>query len=149
MNKILKKGYGYSLIECLIVISCAGILVTIAAPHTQRMRQAWALWGGTTAIVYSLQWGRMHAVSSNTSMLFSVSEDGREYCWIDPENGERYADSKHSLPDTVRIESAPKRPLRFYQHGNAVPAGTYVIQGKAGSYSVIVSPGGRIRVSRN
>lgn len=82
-------------------------------------------------------------------MLFNVSDDGCRYGWIDAASGEKYSNSTRDLPNKIRIESAPRRPLRFYQYGNAAPAGTYVIQGEAGSYSVVVSPGGRIRIQRN
>ena len=64
-------------------------------------------------------------------------------------SGERYQNSARRLPRGIRIAAAPKRPLRFYPHGNAVPAGTFTLAGDAGSYSVIVTPGGRIRTQRN
>ena len=140
---------GYSILECLIVLLVAVILITISAPNFYHLGQEWTLWGSTRSVESSLQWGRMHAISSNTSILFNVFDDGQKYCWIDATSGEKYANSTRSFPGNVRIESAPGRPLRFYQYGNAVPAGTYVIRGEAGSYSVIVSPGGRIRIQKN
>ncbi len=139
---------GYSLIECLIVIICGAILLTVAVPNIQAFQQTWALWGGVKLVETSLYWGRMHAISSNSSMMFEVAGNGHEFWWTDPISGLHFAGSVRRL-DRVRIVSAPKHPLRFYQHGNAVPAGTYTIQGDIGSFSVIVSPGGRIRVQKN
>ena len=147
--KDLKNPCGFSLLECLIVISCAVILITIAIPNLYRLSNEWTLWGTTRSLESSLQWGRMHAITSNTPMLFNVFEDGKQYCWVDPTSGKKYSNTSRILPDDIQIESSPRRPLRFYHYGNAVPAGTYVVKGRAGSYSVVVSPGGRIRIQRN
>jgi Tfp pilus assembly protein FimT len=149
MKVYATERYGYSLIECLLVISCAAILAAVAAPNLHRLQQEWTLWGGVRSVESSLQWGRMHAVSSNTSIIFNVSADGCRYFWSDAESGEKYENSARSMPGNIRIESVPGRSLRFYQHGNAAPAGTYVIRGETGTYSVIVSPGGRIRIERH
>jgi len=97
----------------------------------------------------SLQWGRNYAISSNTSTALIVGSDGRRFYWTDARTGERYGASERHLPGQVRISSSPRRPLRFYQRGNAVPAGTFVIQGEGGSYRVIVSPAGRIRTQKD
>jgi hypothetical protein len=48
----------------------------------------------------------------------------------------------------VRITAAPRRPLRFFQHGNAAPAGTYLLQGERGAFRVVVNPMGRIRIQK-
>ena len=144
-----KVWNGYSVLECLMVLSMIVILATIAIPNFYRLGQEWTLWGTARSIESSLQWGRMHAISSNTPVLFNVFDSGSRYCWVDATSGEKYANTVHILPQNIQIESAPRRPLRFYQYGNAVPAGTYVIRGEAGSYSVVVSPGGRIRIQKN
>jgi hypothetical protein len=96
-----------------------------------------------------MQWGRMHAISANTSLKFEVDDTGRMFCWVDPATGDRYQNSIRYLPWGVRIVSKPKKSVRFFQHGNAVPAGTYKIQRESESYSVVVSPGGRIRIQKN
>jgi hypothetical protein len=126
----------------------AVVLMAAAVPSMSRMQQEWNLWGGVRMVESSLQWGRMYAVSANTPVLFAV-EDDRTFYLVDPIRGDPYADSIRQLPAGVSILSYPKRPLRFYPHGNAAPAGTYTIQGSTGSYSVVVSPGGRIRVQKN
>lgn len=149
VKKTEKAWNGYSILECLMVLSIIIILATIAVPNFRRLGQEWTLWGTARSIESSLQWGRMHAISSNTPILFNVFDSGSRYCWVDAASGEKYANTAHMLPHNIQIESAPGRPLRFYQYGNAVPAGTYVIRGEAGSYSVVVSPGGRIRIQRN
>ena len=133
----------------MIVLAGVAVLATAATPNLYRLQQEWMLWGDARLLESSLQWGRMHAIASNTPMRFDIDENRQQFYWSDPSSGELYADSIRFLAGELRIVSCPKRSLRFYQHGNAAPAGTYTIQGKAGSYSVVVSPGGRIRIQRN
>ncbi|MBN2320164.1 MAG: GspH/FimT family pseudopilin [Acidobacteria bacterium] len=140
---------GYSLLECLIVLCCAAVMLTLSVPGMYRLHQEWTLWGCARSVESSLRWGRARSISSNTSLLFEVSRNGSRYCWIDAESGQKYVNTGRRLPAGVRIESHPARSLRFYPHGNAVPAGTYVVRASAGSYSVVVNPGGRIRIKRN
>jgi Tfp pilus assembly protein FimT len=140
---------GYGLVELVLVLGCAAVLLSAAAPNIFRLRQHWTLWGGARLVESSLQWGRMHAIAANTVMLFEVEEGGKEFHWIDPSSGESYDGSIRHLPGNVRIATCRARPLRFYQHGNDAPAGTYVVEGEAGSYSVVVAPGGRIRIQKN
>jgi hypothetical protein len=148
IRKICGESGGFSLIELIIVLMGATILMAAAIPGISRLQQEWNLWGGARMVEASLQWGRLHAVSANTPVLFSI-EDDRTFCWVDPIGGDRYADSIRKIPAGLSIISSPKRPLRFYPHGNAAPAGTYGIKGSTGSYSVVGSPGGRIRVQKN
>lgn len=140
---------GYSLAELTLCILCAAILISIAVPNLARLQSVWDLWGGARAVEGSLQWGRMHAVSANIPMLFEVDDGRRKFYWADPASGDIYAGSVRELPRGIRISACPRRPLRFYQHGNAAPAGTYTVAGEAGSYSIVVSPGGRIRIQKN
>jgi type II secretory pathway pseudopilin PulG len=140
---------GYSLAELVLVLACIAILISAAVPNITRLQDEWALLGGARILEASLQWGRMHAIAANTSLLFEVDSVRQEFCWADPVSGDHYENSVRLLPRGVRILSAPKRPLRFFPHGNAAPAGTFDLAGDAGSYSVIVTPGGRIRIQRN
>jgi Tfp pilus assembly protein FimT len=149
LNNVSRNSDGYSLIELVIVIACTAVFVSAAVPNLSRLQQEWALLGGARLLESSMQWGRMHAISANTSLKFEVDETGRMFWWVDPSSGNRYENSVRHLPLSARIVSKPKKPLRFFQHGNAVPAGTYKIQLQAGSYSVVVSPGGRIRLQKN
>jgi len=149
MNSVVNRRDGFSLVECLIVLVSAAIILTIALPNVQRLQQEWTLWGSMTALEATMQWGRMHAVSSNAPLLFSISDGGLRYCWQDAKTGDEFINSVRRLTGGLKIISSPRSPLRFYQHGNAVPAGTFVIAGEAGSYSVIITPGGRIRTERN
>jgi hypothetical protein len=91
----------------------------------------------------------MYAITANAPMLFEVDENRLKFHWTDPVTGDPFEDSIRHLARGVRISKCPKRPLRFYQHGNAAPAGTYVLKNQAGSYSVVVTPGGRIRFQKN
>jgi type II secretory pathway pseudopilin PulG len=138
-----------SLVELVIVLACASIIVAAAVPNLHRLQQEWTLVGGARTVESSLHWGRAYAVSTNNSLMFEVDEDGGGFHWTDPESGEPYGSTIRRLPGRVRIVSAPRRPLRFYQRGNAAPAGTYELQGEVGTYRVIVSPAGRIRIQRN
>lgn len=144
-----KSSEGYSLVELMTVLACAALLLSAAIPNMARMQKQWTLWGGARSVEASLQWGRMHAVSSNMPLLFEISEDRKTFYWVDPESGDSFAASVRSLPRGTRMAAFPKSPLRFYPHGNAAPAGTFTIEGESGSYSVVVSPGGRIRIQRN
>ena len=139
----------YSLVELVIVLLCATVLTSAAVPNIAHLQSEWTLWGGARMLEASMQWGRMHAISANTSVLFAVDSSRQAFYWVDPASGEPYAGSHQRLPASLRIVSFPRRPLRFYPHGNAAPAGTFTIQGGTGSYSVVVSPGGRIRVQKN
>lgn len=140
---------GYSLVEWVITMACATILLAAAIPNIAGLQKAWALWGGARMLEASMQWGRMHAIASNAPAIFEVDHTKERFNWTDALTGKCYGDSVRYLPRGVRIVAVPGRPVRFYPHGNAAPAGTYTIAGDAGSYSVVVSPGGRIRVQKN
>jgi Tfp pilus assembly protein FimT len=140
---------GYSLAELVMVLACAVILLATAAPNVAHLQREWTLWGDARMLETSLQWGRMRAISTNTPLLFEVDDVGRKFQWVDPDTGSSYAGSVRHLSNGVRFTAYPKRSLRFYQHGNAAPAGTYTIKSQTGSYSVVVAPGGRIRLQRN
>jgi Tfp pilus assembly protein FimT len=148
-NFASRNELGHSLIELAIVLACTATMIALAAPSISHLQREWALWGSARSVENSLQWGRMHAIASNTSILFEVDENGSRFGWIDPESGDSYVESTRFLEHGIRITSSPKRSLRFYPQGYAVPAGTYVIQADTRSYSVIVSPGGRIRFQKN
>ena len=139
---------GVSLVELVIMLACASILLVIAVPNLHRLRQEWALWGSARLLESSLQWGRLHAISENSSLALVVDEDGRRFYWMDPVTGEFYQSTVRYLPGQTAIVGKPGRPLRFHQHGNAAPAGTYILQGETGIYRVVVNPGGRIRIER-
>ena len=141
--------HGYSLLECLIVLCFAAVMAALAVPNLYRLQREWTLWGHARSVESSLRWGRAQAIASNTSLLFEVSDNGSRYCWIDALSQQEYVNFSARLPDGVRIESYPRRTLRFYPHGHAVPAGTYVVRASTGSYSIVVNPGGRVRINRN
>jgi len=150
-NGIAKEdgSAGYSLVELLIVVALATALLMVAVPGIARLQQEWTLWGAARVLEASMQWGRMHAVAANAPVVFCTDEVLQEFYWADAVSGEPYDRSLRHLPSGVRIAGAPRRPLRFYPHGNAAPAGTYTVAGEAGSYSVVVTPGGRIRIQKN
>jgi type II secretory pathway pseudopilin PulG len=140
---------GYSLAELMMVLTCVAILFSAAVPSVAHWQKEWDLWECTRILEISLQWGRMHAISANAPILFEIDNNRQKFYWKDPQSGECYAGTIRYLPRGVRIANCPKRSLRFYQHGNAAPAGTYTLAGEPGSYSVVVSPGGRIRIQKN
>ncbi len=145
----MRDQEGVTVVEALITLLCSAVLLGMAVPNLHRLQQRWALWGAAQVLDMSLQWGRMYAVSANAPLRFEIDSGGRGFHWSDPESGERYEATVRVLPPGVRITGSPSQPLRFYQRGNAVPAGTYVLTGSTGSYRVIVNPAGRIRVQRN
>jgi len=131
------------------VLACGSVLLAAAVPNIVKLKEEWTLLSGTRILEASLQWGRMQAVATNTPLSFEIDPAQHEFHWADAVSGESFANSMRQLPKGIRIAAAPRRPLRFYPHGNAAPAGTYTLSGNAGSYSVVVAPGGRIRTQRN
>jgi Tfp pilus assembly protein FimT len=124
-------------------------MVALAVPNFERLQREWALFGGAHLLESSLQWGRMHAVASNSSMELQVDQGGRRFFWADPSTGERLDGTVRWLNYGVRIVGQPRRSLRYHPRGNAAPAGTYILQGDSGFFRVIVNPAGRIRVQRD
>jgi len=144
--KLVSSGFG--LIELVVVVACMSLLVGVAIPNLERLTQEWNLRGAAHLIESALQWGRMYAVSANTSVVLQIDPGGARFYWADPGTLAAYESSIRNLPADVRIVSSPRRPVRFFPRGNAVPAGTFVVRGKAGQYRVVVNPAGRIRVQR-
>jgi prepilin-type N-terminal cleavage/methylation domain-containing protein len=144
--KCITKGFG--LLELVIVLGLIAIIAASAVPGMHRINQEWALWGGARLLESSLLWARTHAIAANDSLALMIDNGGARFYWQDP-TGARYQSSIRLLPAGVRITQAPRRPVCFFPRGNAVPAGTFVVQGATGSYRVVVSALGRIRVQRN
>ncbi len=140
--------YGYSFVELVVIVAFACTICTLAVPNILHLHRQWTLWGSVQLLEGSMRWGRMHAIAANSPMAFIVSEDRRMFYWADPESGDPFESTVRHLSQQVQIVSCPRRPLRFYQHGNAAPAGTFTIRGEGGAYSVIVAPGGRIRLRK-
>jgi Tfp pilus assembly protein FimT len=137
------------LLETMIAVLGGMVLMSMAVPLLHRMQHRWALWGAAQVVDMSLQWGRMYAVTANGPLSFEVDAGGSGFHWSDPESGETYESSVRFLPRSVRITESPRQPLRFYQRGNAVPAGTYVLSGPGGTCRVIVNAAGRVRIQWN
>src|SRR5205809_2854515 len=145
--KLGSSGFGFT--ELVVAVACMSLLVGVAIPNLQRLTQEWHLWGAAHLLESALQWGRMYAVSANTSVVLQIDPGGARFYWADPGTRAAYESSIRNLPAGVRIVSAPRRPVRFFPRGNAVPAGTFVVRGKTGrQYRVVVNPAGRIRVQR-
>ncbi len=130
------------------MLGCTGIVLSLGIPIFNRFHQEWSLWIATQLLKTSLLWGRGHAVYSGSALMFEIDPDGKSYHWTDPASGEKYINTVRQLPGSTRIIGAPGRPLRFYPHGNAAPAGTYRINNECGTYRVIVNLAGRIRIQR-
>jgi Tfp pilus assembly protein FimT len=139
---------GVGLVEAAVVLGLIGILAGAAVPGIHHIRQEWALWSGARLLESSLLWARMHAIATNDSLVLIIEDGGGGFHWEEP-GGARYELSARRFPAGVRVIQSPRRPLRFYQHGNAAPAGTFVLAGEAGRYRVVVSFLGRVRVERN
>jgi Tfp pilus assembly protein FimT len=144
------NGYrGVTLVEVTVVLACASILLLMAAPGLGRLQDEWSLWGAANLLESGMQWARMHAIVTNSSVVLQVDQDGCGFHWSDPDTGQAYENSIRRFGTGVRITAAPGKPVRFYPRGNTVPAGTYVIRGRAGQYRVVVNPAGRIRLQRD
>lgn len=139
---------GSSLLELLIVVSCAAVILAMAVPGFHRMSQEWRLWGGVQLIVMSLRWAKTHAIATNSAVLFEVDAGGSRFRCRDAESGEAFSASEREMPPGVAVVIAPRSPVRFFQRGNAAPAGSYLLAGPAGNYRVVVNIAGRIRIQR-
>ncbi len=139
---------GIGLLELLLVIACGSVLAGAAVPNLHRLVQEWSLRSGVQLFETGLLWGRMHCIGANTSLTLVVGDGGRSFHWQDPSSGARYEHTVRFLPPKVRIASEPRRRLRFYPHGNAAPAGTYVLEGETGAFRVVVNVAGRIRIQK-
>ena len=139
---------GFTLAEVVMVLSCAAVVLAAAGPNVGKLYEEWALWGAARSVESSLRWGRAQAVSATSPMMFVVDASGGSFYWLNPATGERFEGSVRYLSARVRFVGAPKKPLRFTPRGNATPAGTFTLQNGAGSYKVVVSLVGRIRVQR-
>ena len=104
---------------------------------------------GVRILETSLYWARIHAVTTNSPLRLIIEEEGKCFYWEDRQNREILSQSKRILPRRVRIVASPRSPLCFYQHGNAAPAGSFVLQNNAGTCRVVVNLRGRIRVQRD
>ena len=151
MNKdsgIISIAYGYTLCELIIALACVTALLAATVPDVYHIQEEWRLWESAHVLRNSLQWGRMHAVSVNSSMMLQIEDNGRKLLWVESSSGIQYKNSEQHLPGRIRIVEFPKHPLHFHPRGNAVPGGTYKVQGNSGAYYVVVSPGGRIRIEK-
>jgi hypothetical protein len=139
---------GFSMVECAAVIVCTAILLLASIPAVEHLHQTWTLWTGACLMESTLQWGRFHSISANASLMLEVDPEGTSAGWRDPETGSTYGAGVCHLPWGGRITSSPSKPLRFFPRGNAAPAGSYTLKNTAGSFRVVVSPAGRIRVEK-
>jgi Tfp pilus assembly protein FimT len=149
MRPSTKSQSGLSVLELLAVVAASMVLAAAALPATDRLQRTWNLISAARLLEQSLHWGRMYAVASNSAMMIEISPEGSRFSWRDPDSGEIYESSIRNLPGDVRIVGYPRRAVRFYPRGNAAPAGSFTLAGEAGSYRIVVSPGGRIRVEKN
>ncbi len=154
MAGFTKSGFerhagGISLIEMAVVLACFCVILSVALPNLEKLNQEWTLWGGALLVEGSLQWGRMYAISANTSVAFEIDAGGRRFYWANPTTGEVYDNTIRDLPGNIRVVSSPSRPLRYFPRGTAAPAGTFILRGDAGQYRVVVNPAGRVRMQRD
>lgn len=142
------RAAGFTLIEVLLVLTCAGILAASGVPNLHQLLEQWSLWGSAKQLERTLHWGRMHAIATNRPVSFQADRNGRRFCWNDADTGEVVSKTGFELTGRVRIVRQPRRPVTFHPRGNAAPSGSFVVAGNAGEYRVVVNFAGRIRVER-
>jgi len=139
---------GFTLVELTILLAGGMVLILLAVPALATVERQWSLWGGACQVESTLQWGRLYAISANTSLRFEVDARGESFWWTDSETGAKFAATVRRLPKGVRINSAPAQPLRFFPRGNAAPAGSYAVGSSAGTWRIVVNLAGRIRMEK-
>lgn len=133
---------GFTLLECVAAASLLVLGAGLGLSWLGRTLDDWRLQGAAQALGADLTRARGAAVSTGAAHRILVHPAAESYAVSVDGGPPRFWTS---LPHGVRIIGAPSRPLIFYSRGQAAPAGTYLLEGRAGRVRVIVAPMGRVR----
>ena len=133
---------GFSLLDSLMVCLLLGSALTLGAASLNGIFERYRLqWAG---YVFSSEISdvRSEAVGRNSPVSILVDVSRNKYGF-----GQRDEEPRlwRLLPRGVLFVSLPTVPVTFYSRGNAVPAGSYLLQNRAGQMRVIIAPSGRVR----
>lgn len=146
---ILKNEKGFSLLETLVVVAIIGILVTVAVPKMDAIRNARIIDAEAALLVGELRYAqelsrtisRVHtdfsAVPAHTAPSFYF--DTGEYRLIADQKIIR----RHKLPNG--LGAITNRTISFTINGDALPATVTLTLGNETRY-VIIDVAGRIRI---
>jgi hypothetical protein len=133
---------GFQLLDCMLVCLLLGGTLSIGVASLdgvfERYRLQWAGYLFATEISTL----RSTAVGRNSPVSVSVSPSRTQYGFAS--RGEEPTLWRR-LPRGVVVAGQPTTPVTFYSRGNAVPAGSYVLENSEGQMRVVVAPTGRVR----
>ena len=141
---------GFSLAETAVLTACIMLVLLASVPAVERLHKAWTLRAGTCLMESTLQWGRLHAISANVSLILEVDAEGKSTGWRDPETGNTYDTGVCHLPADVRIVSAPwlRMPWKTRKPRRLVSCRSEPGRPNPGGETLTVHPCTRARIPR-
>lgn len=138
----MKKDFGFTLIETLIVLLLLLSIATLGGGMWDRLRSNQILRSTGRALVAELSQARSQAVTRNLSIAVRIRADRQAYS-LSPaaESPGRW----RRLPDGIRFQNIPKQAIVFFSRGNAAPGGTAVLSNGQDELKIVVAVSGRIR----
>ena len=132
---------GLSLIEMLILLLLAAVLAGVGIGQLGRIREQLQLEWACREFVTTLDGARRRAAAGNLRIAVAVAPGGTRYSIGPPGDPAPW----RPVVGGARITASPRRSLRFYSRGAAVPAGSYLLERGRYRVKVIVSSAGRVR----
>jgi len=129
---------GFTLIECLAVLSITAIAGAIAFPQLERAVSGAWLAESRQALAADLRQARGRALASGQPQTFIVSPDGAAWGWNDR--------ADHRLPLDQRVAPTASRAPAFFPDGSATP-GALILSAGARRIAVSVSDAGVVSAS--
>lgn len=133
---------GFSLIELAMATTILILATGLGMSFLSRSLDLWQLQGAAQALGAELTRLRGVAVSTGTPIRFVIRATADGY---GPAIGPTDPSNWTVLPARIGFAAFPSRPVTFYSRGQAAPAGTFVLQSRAGTIRVVVAPMGRVR----
>lgn len=136
---------GYQLLEVTLVCALTTLILTFGWLNWQSLRDHYFLNSGRLQFLAAASQARQLAVVKGFAVQIGVNSDRMGFALAIPKEEPTFW---RKLPQGVRFDSIPARPLIFYSRGGAAPAGTFLLGNRSGQIRVVVAPSGRIRWER-
>lgn len=141
MRGEISRSKGMTLIEAAIVLGLVAVVSGLAVERFGGTVATWRLQSAAELVAGELTRLRVRAIAALGPSFLQVAEGGESFIAVEADREVR----SYRLPRGVRIRAPTSRAITFYSRGSAVPAGSYLLENKAGRIRVIVSPMGRVR----